>query len=104
MISDRSGLHPFLFFNDTATTEVYTLSLHDALPIFEIEDTGHGIAPENLTRVFEPGFTTKPPGQGTGLGLAIARRIMENHGGRIEVESTVGKGTLFRLVLPAEKE
>ncbi len=72
--------------------------------VIEIEDTGHGIAPENLPRIFEPGFTTKPAGMGTGLGLAIARKIMENHGGRIEVESTVGKGTLFRLVLPATKK
>lgn len=72
--------------------------------VIEIEDTGHGIAPEHLARIFDPGFTTKPAGQGTGLGLAIARQIVESHGGRIEVESTVGKGTCFRLVLPVASE
>lgn len=65
-----------------------------------ISDTGGGIPAENLSRIFEPFFTTKPVGKGTGLGLAISSDIVRNHGGRIEVESTVGKGTTFTVWLP----
>ncbi len=63
-------------------------------------DDGHGIAPADVPRLFEPFFTTRPPGAGTGLGLAIAHRIAEEHGGRIEVDSSPGAGATFRLVLP----
>ena len=66
----------------------------------ELEDEGPGIVAENLGRIFDPFFTTKPPGQGTGLGLAIAQGIVNDHGGRIEVSSVVGKGSIFRVVLP----
>jgi two-component system NtrC family sensor kinase len=66
----------------------------------ELVDTGPGIPEENLARIFDPFFTTKPPGQGTGLGLAIAQGIVNDHGGRIEVSSTLGKGSVFRVVLP----
>ena len=66
----------------------------------ELEDQGPGIPRENLARIFDPFFTTKPPGQGTGLGLAIAQGIVTDHGGRIEVRSTPGKGSTFRVVLP----
>lgn len=65
-----------------------------------ISDTGCGIADEALGRIFDPFFTTKPIGRGTGLGLAISYRIIEKHHGRIEVHSTVGQGTTFRVVLP----
>ena len=67
----------------------------------EFEDEGPGISDELLGRIFDPFFTTKPPGQGTGLGLAIAQGIVADHGGRIEVTSHPGKGSLFRMVLPA---
>ena len=67
----------------------------------EFEDDGPGISDEWLGRIFDPFFTTKPPGQGTGLGLAIAQGIVADHGGRIEVTSRPGKGSLFRMVLPA---
>jgi two-component system NtrC family sensor kinase len=67
----------------------------------EFEDEGPGIPDEILPRIFDPFFTTKPPGQGTGLGLAIAQGIITDHGGRIEVTSRVGKGSIFRVVLPA---
>lgn len=63
-----------------------------------IGDTGVGIAPEHLGRIFQPFFTTKS--QGTGLGLAIAARVVEQHGGRIAVESEPGRGTTFTIVLP----
>ena len=64
-----------------------------------VADTGPGIPPERLARVFDPYFTTK--GNGLGLGLTIARRIVEAHGGSIEVESGPGRGTRFRVWLPA---
>lgn len=66
--------------------------------VVEIQDTGKGIPPEQLSRIFEPGFTTKP--NGMGMGLVIVSQIIEAHGGKIEVESEVGKGTLFRIILP----
>ena len=67
----------------------------------EFEDEGPGIPDEALPRIFDPFFTTKPPGQGTGLGLAIAQGIVTDHGGRIQVMSRPGKGSIFRVVLPA---
>lgn len=67
----------------------------------EIEDTGAGIAPENLERIFEPGFTTKSRRVGRGLGLLIARRIVDRHGGRITVQSVRGRGSTFSVHLPA---
>jgi PAS domain S-box-containing protein len=70
----------------------------------EVHDTGTGIAPEHLSRIFEPLFTTKPVGVGTGLGLSICQDIINTMGGHIQVESTLGKGTMFRLVLPAAKD
>ena len=66
--------------------------------IIEIGDTGVGISQENLDRLFEPYFTTKS--DGTGLGLAITYRIIEAHGGEISVESEVGRGTTFTIILP----
>lgn len=63
-----------------------------------VEDDGEGISAENLPRLFEPFFSTRPPGQGTGLGLATALRIVEQHGGRIEATSVVGKGSRFVCV------
>lgn len=65
-------------------------------------DNGKGIKPENLTRIFDPGFTTKGSGVGTGLGLALCYRIVEKHGGKIEVESAVGEGTTFTVFIPAK--
>lgn len=64
-----------------------------------IADTGTGIPSETLPRLFEPFFTTKPVGKGTGLGLSIAYSIVQKHGGHIEVESAVGKGTTFTVWL-----
>ncbi|MFZ2161284.1 MAG: ATP-binding protein [Sideroxyarcus sp.] len=66
----------------------------------EVEDTGKGIKPEHLKRIFDPFFTTKPTGSGMGLGLSLSYSIVHKHGGRIEVKSTPGKGSVFRVVLP----
>ncbi|WP_297925105.1 ATP-binding protein [uncultured Agitococcus sp.] len=65
-----------------------------------VQDTGSGIAPENLAKIFDPFFTTKPVGQGTGLGLSISFKIIQQHGGSIRVASEVGKGTRFVIALP----
>lgn len=65
-----------------------------------IIDNGCGINPEIRDKIFDPFFTTKPPGMGTGLGLSISHCIMDDHGGRIDLESTVGEGSHFTIVLP----
>ncbi len=72
--------------------------------VLEVEDNGPGIPPEIIPHIFEPFFTTKTGGKGTGLGLAICHGIVKRHSGKIEVESTPGKGTLFRVKLPRVHE
>jgi signal transduction histidine kinase len=79
------------------TVQVDIKQDHDVAAV-TVTDTGRGIAPEYLPSIFRPFFTTK--GNGTGLGLSLARRIVEEHRGRIEVTSEVGKGTTFRVLLP----
>ena len=69
--------------------------------LIAIHDTGKGITEANLTKVFDPGFTTKGVGVGTGLGLALCYRIIEKHKGRIHVESKVNEGTTFTIEIPA---
>ena len=73
----------------------------DGRVVVEIEDTGAGIPPEILGRIFDPFFTTKPVGVGTGLGLSICHGIVAGLGGDIQVESEPGRGSLFRVRLPA---
>lgn len=68
----------------------------------EIEDTGKGIASENIQHIFDPFFTTKPVGVGTGLGLSLSYGIIQKHQGRIEVKSQLGKGTAMRIYLPVK--
>jgi len=68
---------------------------------FEVTDEGCGIARDSVERIFEPFFTTKQDEKASGLGLAVSHGIVAAHHGRIEVESTVGKGSSFRVVLPA---
>jgi two-component system NtrC family sensor kinase len=70
--------------------------------LVEFIDTGTGIPQEDLSKIFEPFFTTKTPGRGTGLGLSVAYGIVEEHRGRIEVESQMGVGSNFKVFLPVE--
>jgi PAS domain S-box-containing protein len=70
----------------------------------EIKDSGCGIPPEHLSRIFDPFFTTKDPGKGTGLGLSTVYGIIEDHGGTIEVRSSIGQGTNFILRLPVRRQ
>nr|MBA2339331.1 PAS domain S-box protein [Pyrinomonadaceae bacterium] len=70
----------------------------------EVADTGIGIAPENVARIYDPFFTTKGVGRGTGLGLAVSYGIVQEHAGHIAVESAPGRGTTFRLTLPGTGE
>jgi len=70
----------------------------------QIADTGKGILPEHLPKIFDPGFTTKGTGVGTGLGLSISYNIIQKHKGTITVESEPGKGTEFTITLPLQPE
>jgi len=83
---------------------VRTFRLDEGDVAVEVSDTGAGIAVEQLPRIFDPFWTTKPVGQGTGLGLSICHGIVAAAGGRIEVRSEVGAGTTFRVVLPVAEE
>ncbi|MCX5894164.1 MAG: ATP-binding protein, partial [Deltaproteobacteria bacterium] len=70
----------------------------------EVKDTGIGIDPGDLPRIFDPFYTTKQVGRGTGLGLSVTYGIVEKHGGHIEVESQKGRGSTFTVVLPMHNE
>jgi two-component system NtrC family sensor kinase len=76
---------------------------HGENVVVEVSDDGVGISPENLAKIFEPFFTTKEIGKGTGLGLAVCYGILTEHGGSLDVQSTVGVGTTFTITLPAIK-
>ena len=78
-----------------------TVQARDGQAVVSVRDAGNGIKPENLAHIFRPFFTTK--GHGTGLGLSLARRIVEDHGGKILVESEVGKGSTFEVLLPVRR-
>lgn len=85
------------------TLTISSVMNRDGFAQISIQDTGEGISPENLERIFTPFFTTKEPGKGLGLGLAVSHGIVERHGGRIEVHSEVGKGSTFITYLPLIK-
>ncbi|HSL72199.1 MAG TPA: ATP-binding protein [Longimicrobiales bacterium] len=74
---------------------------HGAQVSIEVEDTGVGIAPQNLERIFEPGFTTKGNRIGMGMGMLIVRQIIERHAGEISIQSEPGVGTVVQVVIPA---
>jgi signal transduction histidine kinase len=84
------------------TVSVRTHATGDSI-VVEITDNGVGIPADNLSRIFDPGFTTKGVKVGIGLGLSIAYRIVRDHGGRIDVDSEPGRGSTFRVVLPIRR-
>jgi len=85
--------------NQNGVIEIETFA-KDGYVNIKFKDNGVGILPEHLDKIFEPFFTTKEAGKGTGLGLAVSKRIMDEHRGKIEVESTPGKGTIFTVKFP----
>jgi two-component system, NtrC family, sensor kinase len=93
----QNGLHALSGGNGTLSVST---GRRDTAVYFSVTDSGTGIAADVLPRIFEPSFTTKPPGQGTGLGLAIAYRIVEDHGGTFEVKTEPKKGSTFTVLLP----
>ena len=72
----------------------------DQVASISIGDTGPGIPPEKMDKIFEPFYTTKPPGQGTGLGLHSVRSLVQEYGGQVLIQSTMGQGTTFHLEFP----
>ena len=78
-----------------------TVKPQGSMAVVEVSDNGRGIAPDHLPNIFRPFYTTK--GDGTGLGLSLARRIVEDHHGRIDVSSALGRGTTFAVVLPLQR-
>jgi two-component system NtrC family sensor kinase len=83
--------------------EIRTASFNGSVEV-EIKDTGAGIPRENLNRIFDPFFTTKASGRGTGLGLSVSYGIVKEHAGKLDVRSTPGKGTSFRLEFPVARK
>ncbi|HEY8185664.1 MAG TPA: ATP-binding protein [Pyrinomonadaceae bacterium] len=80
--------------------KISTLPADDDSVTIEVSDSGIGIAPENVAKIYDPFYTTKGVGRGTGLGLAVSYGIVQEHSGHISVESTPGHGTIFRITLP----
>ena len=85
---------------DGGSIKISTLPADDHSLTVEISDSGIGIAPENVAKIYDPFYTTKGVGVGTGLGLAVSYGIVQEHSGHINVESTPGHGTIFRITLP----
>ncbi|HNU08750.1 MAG TPA: ATP-binding protein, partial [Pyrinomonadaceae bacterium] len=90
---------------DGGSITLETCSTEEGDVVITVTDTGDGIAPENLKKIYDPFFTTKSVGSGTGLGLAVTYGIVQEHSGTIEAHSEVGSGTSFRLTFPvAQRE
>jgi hypothetical protein len=85
---------------DGGVITLFTASTPNDSIVIEVADTGIGIAPENVAKIYDPFYTTKGVGRGTGLGLAVTYGIVQEHSGHISVESTPGRGTTFRITLP----
>jgi signal transduction histidine kinase len=88
---------------DGGRITISTSSTEDGSLTIEVADTGIGIAPENVAKIYDPFYTTKGVGRGTGLGLAVSYGIVQEHAGHISVESTPGRGTSFRITLPTTR-
>jgi two-component system NtrC family sensor kinase len=89
--------------NNGGTLDIFTFQKENSI-IMEFKDNGTGIPKDHLKKVFDPFFTTKEVGKGTGLGMSIVCGIVTDHGGTIDVESEVGKGTKFTIQLPITEE
>jgi PAS domain S-box-containing protein len=85
---------------DGGRITITTTAAEDDALVVEVADTGIGIAPENVAKIYDPFYTTKGVGRGTGLGLAVSYGIVQEHSGHINVDSTPGRGTTFRITLP----
>jgi len=88
---------------NSGTITIRTGTQEDDWVWIEVSDTGKGIKQEHLTKLFDPFFTTKPVGKGTGLGLSLSFGIIEKHGGRIDVDSELDKGTRFTIRIPVKQ-
>lgn len=86
--------------NDFGKIHIRTGYEGDDWTWFEVEDSGQGIPADIQAKIFDPFFTTKPIGKGTGLGLSLSYKIIQDHQGKVDLQSTVGKGTKFRVSLP----
>ena len=89
--------------NKNASTNYHDIPLGEYVRL-TVKDTGRGIDPENLKRIFDPYFTTKKVGEGSGMGLAVVHGIVKSHFGNIAVSSTEGKGTTFHVLLPCTED
>ncbi len=85
--------------DDNGSIYIFTEETDDGI-LISVQDNGHGISEENMNNLFTPFFTTKPVGEGTGLGLSISHGIIEEHGGKILVSSTLDVGTIFTVQIP----
>jgi two-component system NtrC family sensor kinase len=88
---------------DGGTLEVRTCVVDSRIEIV-VTDSGSGISRDNIKKIYDPFFTTKTAGKGTGLGLSVSYGIVQEHGGNISVESSVGRGTSFRLDFPLSRK
>ena len=88
---------------DGGRITVATSTADDGSLVVEVADTGIGIAPENVAKIYDPFYTTKGVGRGTGLGLAVTYGIVQEHAGHINVESVPGRGSTFRITLPSAR-
>jgi PAS domain S-box-containing protein len=104
---NRKGTLTVKLWESNLTTPIHCQS-SDLAPgiytVIEISDTGCGMDAATLSKAFEPFFTTKPVGEGTGMGLSVVLGIVQSHGGDIQVESEVGRGTTVRIFLPAAED
>ena len=102
VLDERSEPQPDILLVDPLVfTQGHHAGPNQVFLAIEVSDTGHGIAPENLHRIYDPFFTTKGAKKGTGLGLSVTYGIIQEHGGSIEVSNRRGGGATFRVELPA---